>query len=260
MGDTASLGGERILTERSGHVLIITINRPEARNAFDKRAAEAMTAAIDLLDNTPELFAGVIYGAGGIFSAGADLKAAARGEDTRTDRGGFGIFVRPPKKLLIAAVEGYAVGGGFELCLACDLIVAAKTAQFGLPEVRHNLVAVGGGLFRLPKRIPYHIAMEMALTGVFKPAEDLHKWGLVNRVADHGEALNEALRFADEILVNGPMAVAATKQIISQQYDWTESQAWEEQAKIAAPLRNSEDRAEGLRAFAEKRRPVWKGR
>ena len=139
----------RILTERFGHVLVITMNRPQARNAFDAASAQAMEAAVDTLDAEDDLFVGVITGSGGNFSAGADLKAAARGEHAATRRGGFGLFAKPPAKPVIAAVEGYAVGGGFELCLSCDLIVAARTARFGLPEVRHNVVAIGGGLIRL---------------------------------------------------------------------------------------------------------------
>ena len=144
----------RILSERRGHVLVITINRPEARNAFDSESSLALETAVDQLDEDDSLFVGVITGAGGHFSAGADLKAAARGgQGAPPRRGGFGMFAKPPRKPVIAAVEGFAVGGGFELCLACDLIVAARTARFGLPEVRHNVVAIGGGLFRLPRRM-----------------------------------------------------------------------------------------------------------
>src|ERR1700688_337781 len=192
---------ERILTERRDHVLVITINRPEARNAFDAKRAEALEAAADLLDKEDELFVGVIPGAGGTFSAGADLKAAARGECAATTRGGFGMFAKPPRKPVIAAVEGYAVGGGFELCLSCDLIVAARTAKFGLPEVRHNVVAIGGGLFRLPRRMPYHLAMEVALTGEFRDADFFHRQGVVNRVVDQGCALDEAVKWAEALLV-----------------------------------------------------------
>src|SRR6202167_6075212 len=173
---------ERILTERRGHVLVITINRPEARNAFDGASAQAMEAAVDRLDAEDDLFVGVISGAGGNFSAGADLKAAARGERAATAPGRFAMFARPPGKPVIAAVEGYAVGGGFELCLSCDLIVAARTAMFGLPEVRHNVVAIGGGLFRLPRRMPYHLAMELALTGEVPDAEFFHPPGVGDRV------------------------------------------------------------------------------
>ena len=250
----------RILTERRGHVLVITINRPEARNAFDGASAQAMEAAVDRLDAEDDLFVGVITGAGGNFSAGADLKAAARGERAATKRGGFGLFARPPRKPVIAAVEGYAVGGGFELCLSCDLIVAARTARFGLPEVRHNVVAIGGGLFRLPRRMPYHLAMELALTGEFRDAEFLHAHGVVNRVVEPGAALEAAAAWAEALLVNGPTALAASKEIVWHSGDWTDEAAWREQMKYARRALESEDRKEGLTAFAEKRKPVWSGR
>jgi enoyl-CoA hydratase len=250
----------RILTERRGHVFVITINRPEARNAFDGASAQAMSAAIDALEADDDLFVAVVTGAGGNFSAGADLKAAARGERAATARGGFGFFGKPPRKPVIAAVEGFAVGGGFELCLACDLIVAAKTAKFGLPEVRHNVVAIGGGLFRLPRRIPYHLAMELALTGEFRDAEFFRGHGLVNRVVETGQALDEAVRLAESLLVNGPTALAASKQIMFHSANWTDEQGWREQMAYARAALESEDRKEGLAAFAEKRRPVWRGR
>jgi len=251
---------DRILTETRGHVLVITINRPEARNAFDGASALALEAAIDRLDGEDDLFVGVITGAGGHFSAGADLKAAARGERAATKRGGFGMFAKPPCKPVIAAVEGYAVGGGFELCLSCDLIVAARTAQFGLPEVRHNVVAVGGGLFRLPRRMPYHLVMELALTGAFKDADYFHRLGVVNRVVETGQALEAAVEWAHALLVNGPTALAASKQIVQHAADWTDEEAWRAQMQYARPALESEDRKEGLAAFAEKRKPVWKGR
>ena len=239
---------DRILTERRGHILVVTINRPEAKNAFDSVSAQAMHAAMDLLDATDELFVGVVTGAGGTFSAGADLKAVARGERAVTSRGGFGLFKRPPRKPLVAAVEGYAVGGGLELCLSCDLIVAARDAKMGLPEVRHNVAAVGGGLFRLPRRIPYHVAMELALTGGFRDAAFFERWGLVNRIAEPGQALADAI------------ALAASKEIMFQSANWTDQEGWTEQAPIAAIAFEAEDRTEGLRAFAEKRKPIWKGR
>jgi len=250
----------RILREKRGNVLVITINRPEARNAFDSVSAQGLHDAMDVLDANDDLFVGVITGAGGNFSAGADLKAMANGSSRHTERGGFGIMKRPSRKPLIAAVEGYAVGGGFEICLTCDLIVAARTARFGLPEVRHNVVATGGGLFRLPRRIPYHLAMEMALTGEFREAPWLAGHGLVNRIVEEGKALEEALALANRIMVNGPTAIAASKEIVFMSSEWTEEEAWERQAPIAAIAFDAQDRIEGLKAFAEKRSPVWKGR
>ena len=252
-------GRDRILIERRGRVLVITINRPEARNAFDAVSAQSMHAAMDVLDAEDELFVGVITGAGGTFSAGADLKAVARGERAVTDRGGFGMFRRPSRKPLIAAVEGFAVGGGLELCLSCDLIVAARDAKMGLPEVRHNVAAVGGAV-SAAAAIPYHVAMELALTGGFQSAEFFHRFGLVNRIVEPGKALDEALVFAEQLLSNGPTALSASKEIIFRSPNWTDEEAWSAQAPIAARAFDAEDRAEGLKAFAEKRKPVWRGR
>lgn len=250
---------ERILTERRGPILIITINRPEARNAFDRETSNAMNAAMDLLDEDGGLFIGVITGAGGNFSAGADLKEIAKlGVPPPQPRGGFGIMGRPARKPLIAAVEGYAVAGGFETCLSCDLIVAARNAKFGAPEVRRNLLA-SSAIVRLPRRMPYHLAMELILTGGFKEATWLERFGLINRLAEPGKALEEALKLADELLENGPLALAASKEIMFQSAGQDDNR-WVEETPIAKKVFNSEDLVEALKAFAEKRKPVWKGR
>jgi enoyl-CoA hydratase len=250
-----------IHTERRGHVLLVTIDRPQARNAFDSATALQMNAAMDLLEQQDDLFIGIITGAGGTFCAGADLKEVASGAPrVRPSRGGFGLFATPPRKPLIAAVEGFAVGGGFELCLSCDLIVAASNARFGLPEVRHNVVAIGGGLFRLPRRMPYHLAMEVALTGELHEAAFWQRHGIVNRITPPGAALEQALLLAQTLLRNGPTALNATKQIVQHSCEWQEAQAWQAQMQYARQALESEDRQEGLRAFAEKRAPVWKGK
>ena len=249
--------------ERRGAIAIVRINRPEVRNAFDRATAEAMEAALDALDADSDLRVGVLTGAGTAFSAGQDLKAAARGEFAQTQRrGGFGIMKQPPKKPLIAAVEGSALAGGFELALSCDLIVASDAAQFGLPEVKRSLVAVGGGALRLPQRLPYHIAMEMLLSGEPQSAEAMARWGVVNRICGPGEALATALGLAETIAANGPLAVVATKEIAtrSRGENWSAAEGWTRQMELAGPVFASEDFREGLLAFAQKRAPQWSGR
>jgi enoyl-CoA hydratase len=250
-----------VLTERRDGVLIVAINRPEARNAVNLAVAEGIAAAMDELDADAELRIGVITGVGGTFSAGMDLKAFARGERPYAEgRGAGGITQRPPVKPVIAAVEGYAVALGFEIVLSCDLIVAARDAQFGLPEVKRSLVAAAGGVLRLPKRIPYHVAMELALTGDFVDAERAAELGIVNRVVAPGHASEEAVALATQISRNGPLALAATKEIVSHAQDWTEAEGWQRQGEISGNVFASEDAREGAIAFAEKRDPVWKGR
>ncbi len=250
-----------VLTERRGAVLLVTLNRPDARNAIDLATAEGIAAALDDLDADPELSVGVLTGAGSGFCAGMDLKAFVTGERPWVgDRGFAGIVQRSARKPLIAAVEGFAVAGGFEVALACDLIVAARGAKLGIPEVKRSLVAAGGALLRLPQRMPYHVAMELALTGDLVPAERFHELGVVNRLADPGGAVDVALELADRVTPNGPLALDATKRIFQEAPDWSTDEMWMRQAAITDPVFASEDAKEGATAFAEKRAPVWKGR
>jgi len=250
-----------VRVEARDGVLVITIDRPQARNAIDRAVAEGIAAALDRLDGDEALAVGVITGAGGYFSAGMDLKAFAAGQPSHAGGRGFaGIVERPPDTPLIAAVEGFAVAGGFEIALACDLIVAARGARLGIPEVKRSLVASGGALLRLPRRIPYHVAMELALTGDPISAERGHELGLVNRLAEPGGALAAALELAAAITPNGPLALAATKRILAEAPGWPEDAAWERQQAIAGPVFASDDAREGAVAFAEKRPPVWRRR
>ena len=252
---------EKVLIERHGAVQVITVNRPAARNALDAEVAAAVAAAADELDSSPDLRVGVLTGAGGVFSAGMDLKAFQRGESPSIEgRGLCGIAVTPPRKPLIAAVEGWALGGGFELLLACDLVVAARTARLGLPEVKRSLVARGGGALQLAGRVPYAVALELLLTGEPISAERAAQLGLVNRLTDEGGALAGALGLAESIATNGPLAVAASKQIARSAADWTLADRWSRQAEISDPVFASEDAKEGAAAFTEKRAPVWHGR
>jgi enoyl-CoA hydratase len=250
-----------VLVERRDGVQIITINRPQAKNALDRAVAGGVAAAVDELDGSDDLRVGVLTGAGGIFSAGMDLKAFLRGETPAIEgRGLCGITQTPPRKPLIAAVEGWALAGGFELLLACDLIVAAENARFGVPEVTRSLVAAGGAALQLPRRVPFNVALEMLLTGEPLTAVRAAEIGLVNRLTAEGAALEGALELAATIARNGPLAVAASKAIARGSDDWTFDQGWEEQAGIVGPVFASEDAREGATAFAEKRPPVWKGR
>ncbi len=250
-----------VLTERRDGVLVITLNRPDARNAVNAALAEGVGAALDELDADDELRVGVLTGAGKGFSSGMDLKAFVAGESPYVEGRGFaGITRRSSRKPLIAAIEGFAVAGGFEVALSCDLIVASKGARLGIPEVKRSLVAAAGALFRLPRRIPYHLAMELALTGDPIDAERGHELGLVNRLAEPGGALDAALELAGDIVKNGPLALIASKEIVQGSRDWTEEESWEKQGPIAGPVMGSEDAREGAIAFAEKRDPVWKGR
>lgn len=250
-----------VLSEAADGVLTITLNRPDARNAVNGALAEGVAAALDRLDAEDDLGIAILTGAGKGFCSGMDLKAFVAGERPWVgDRGFAGITQRASRKPLIAAVEGFAMAGGFEVALACDLIVAARDARFAIPEVKRSLVAAAGALIRLPRRIPYHVAMELALTGDPIGAERAHELGIVNRLAEPGEAVAVARELAAAIARNGPLALDASKRIVQHSLDWTEAEAWDRQGEIAGPVFGSRDAQEGAKAFAEKRDPVWEGR
>jgi enoyl-CoA hydratase len=252
---------DEVLVERRDAVLVITIDRPEARNALTRAVAEGVAAAVDELDADDALRAGVLTGTGSTFSAGMDLKAFLRGETPAIEgRGLCGITQTPPRKPLVAAVEGWALAGGFELVLACDLVVAAETARFGVPEVKRSLVAAAGGALLLPRRVPANVAMEMLLTGDPIGARRAADVGLVNRLTPEGGALDGALELAATVAANGPLALAATKAVVRGSADWSTAEGWDRQAELVAPVFASEDAREGAAAFAEKRTPVWRGR
>lgn len=249
-----------VLLERHGRVLLITLNRPERRNAIDRATSEAVAAALDLLDSDADLSVGILTGAGGQFCAGMDLKAFLRGERVELPgRGLAGLTSAPPQKPLIAAVEGYALAGGCEIALACDLLVASETAIFGLPEVKRGLIAGSGGLLRLPERLPRAIAMELGLTGRPLPAAEAARWGMVNRLCPPGQALAVALELASDIATNAPLALAASKRLITEGARWGTDDMWHLQDALLEPVINSGDAQEGARAFVEKRPPVWRG-
>ena len=249
-----------VLVQHEDGIVVITINRPQQRNAVNRAVSYAVCAAVDELDARPDLRVGILTGAGGTFCSGMDLKAFLRGEITRVEgRGILGIAMTPPKKPLIAAVEGYALAGGFESVLACDLVVAARNAQFGLPEVKRGLAAGAGGLLRLPRLLPQRVAMEMALTGDMLGAERLYQLGLVNALTEPGGALEAARALARRILANAPMSVGASKRVIVEQQDWALHEMWTRQAEITGPVLASKDSKEGAAAFAEKRAPLWRG-
>jgi enoyl-CoA hydratase len=250
-----------VSVERRGAVQVITINRPEAKNALNKAVADGIAAAVDELDSSDELRVGVLTGAGGVFSAGMDLKAYLRGETPVVEgRGLCGITHTPPRKPLIGAVEGWALAGGFELLLACDLVVAARTARFGVPEVKRSLIAGGGAAVHLPRRLPPAIALELLLTGDPVSAARAAEVGLVTRLTDEGGALDGAIALAEVIAANGPLAVAASKEIARRAMDWTTDELWARQEPIMRPVFSSADAKEGATAFTEKRPPVWTGR
>jgi len=249
-----------LLTEVRDGVLIVTINRPEAKNAMNKAAAEGIAAAMDRLDADDDLRVGILTGAGGTFCSGMDLKGFLRGESPSVEGRGFGGVVQaPPKKPLIAAVEGYALAGGLELMIACDLVVANAGAKFGIPEAKRGLVAAAGGVMMLPDQIPERIAMELALTGEFIDAQRAYELGLINKVVE-GSALDGALELAKKIVANGPLAVRVSKAIVKQSRGWPMDERYKRQGELIAPVFVSQDAREGSLAFAEKRAPNWKGR
>lgn len=251
---------DEVQVEVDGAVAVITINRPQARNAINAAVANGIASALDELDERKDVSVLVLTGAGGYFSSGMDLKAFLGGELPWVEGRGFGgIVENPPAKPIIAAVEGYALAGGFELVLSCDLVVASREAKFGLPEPKRGLVAGAGGLLRLPRRIPYHIAMEIALTGDFYPATRLAELGLVNRVTEPGEALAAAKELAAKIAENAPLALKGSKRIIVESADWSREEMFERQRSIVDPIFGSKDAMEGAAAFAEKRAPRWSG-
>jgi enoyl-CoA hydratase len=252
---------DAVVAERRGNVLLITINRPKVRNAVNAAVAEGIAGALEQLDGDDGLSVGVLTGAGGYFSAGMDLGAFVKGESPWFgDRGFAGIAQRASRKPLIAAIEGFALAGGMEIALGCDLIVAAKGAKMGIPEASRSLVAAGGALLRLPRRMPYHVVMELALTGDAMPADRFHEFGVVNRLAEPGSAVEVALEMAARIAKNAPLALIASKRIIQEQFDWDSAEMWERQGAISGPVFASEDAKEGASAFKEKREPVWQGR
>ncbi len=248
---------DEVLTERRDRVLLITLNRPKAKNSVNSALAAALTAAIEELDGDDGLSAGVLTGADGGFSAGMDLKAFAKEGPPK----GFDDFLRNgAKKPLIAAIEGFALAGGLEIALSCDLLVAAKGVRLGIPEVGVGLFAAGGALMRLPRLVPYGVAMEMALTGDPISVEQAADYGMVARIAEPGKAVDEAIALAMRISKNAPLSVAASKQMVADSFGRTEEEFWKHQAPLIRDIFASKDAQEGPRAFAEKRAPKWTGK
>jgi enoyl-CoA hydratase len=254
---TAHMDSEPIKTEVRESVLIVTLNRPEVKNAIDSSLTQGLRAAIDRLDSDDALRVGVLVGAGGTFCSGMDLKAFGR---EGAPKGLARLLMEGADKILIAAVEGYALAGGLELALMCDLIVSAENAKFGVPESKSGLLAAGGALIRLPRRIPQGVAMQMAVTGEPIDAVVAHSFGLVNQLATCGRSLEVAEVLAEEIASNAPLSVMTSKSLIREMASMSEADAWAWQRPLSKMIFESDDASEGARAFKEKRTPVWKGR
>ena len=249
-----------VRVEQEGKLLVITLCRPAMRNAIDRATSQALADAMDRLDSDDTVTVGILTGEGGQFCSGMDLKAFVKGERIELPgRGLGGIIETPPNKPVIAAVEGFALAGGFEIALACDLIVAADNAQFGLPEVKRGLMAGSGGLLRLPQRIPRQIAMQYALTGDMMSANEARQWGLVNLLTLPGEALSGAKTLAHKIAANAPLAVSVSKQVVSDSLYWPADERWQRQNAMLETIIHSNDAKEGATAFSEKRPPLWTG-
>ena len=250
---------QEVLTEVEDGILIVTINRPEAKNAMNKAAAEGISAAMDRLEAEDDLRVAILTGAGGTFCSGMDLKGFLRGERPSVEGRGFGALSQwTPSKPVIAAVDGYALAGGMELALSCDLIVANSGAKFGIPEAKRGLAAAAGGLIKLPRQIPPRIAMELALTGDFIDAQRAYDLGFVNRVVE-GPSLEGAKELAGRIVQNGPLAVVKSKQVVRNSFHWSDEEMWDKQNEILGNLFMTNDAREGSLAFAEKRKPNWTG-
>jgi enoyl-CoA hydratase len=250
---------DEVLTHVSDGVLEVTINRPEARNALNRAAAEGIAAAMDRLDAEADLRCAILTGAGGTFCAGMDLKAFMMGDlPIVAERGFGGLTEWTPGKPVIAAVDGFALAGGMELALACDMIVASAEARFGLPEVKRGLVAAGGGVVLLPRLVPRALAMELVLTGDTIDARRALGLGLVNRLTE-GPAIDGARELARAIAANGPLAVSASKRLVRESWLWEISETAERQAAYIGPVFASRDAMEGAAAFAQKRKPEWQG-
>lgn len=249
-----------VVTEKKDGILLIRLNRPEAKNCVNDALAQGIDDALTELENEDDLLVGVITGEGGVFCTGFDLKGYLKGETGTTDRGFGGITRKQTEKPLIAAIEGYAVAGGMEIMLSCDLVVAADNAKFGIPEPKRGLVAAAGALIKLPKKIPYQSAMHLALTGDMIDAQRAYNLGLVCELSEPGHALDKAIALAKVLIENAPLAVKISRAIVKQGAELDEQAGWQLQDELGLPVLDTADAREGATAFAERRAPVWRGR